>query len=67
MRGSIQSLPHDSDMTGDWVVNTTTVHVTSSTRLVNQHGAFSVGGHVKVKGTMRSDGSIDAKRIKSQG
>ena len=66
MKGSIQSLPHDSDMTGDWVVNTTTVHVTTSTRLVNPHGIFTVGGHVKVKGTMRSDGSIDAMRIKSR-
>jgi hypothetical protein len=66
MRGSIQSLPHTSDMTGDWVVNTTTVHVTSATRLVNQHGMFTVGGQVKVKGMQRTDGSIDASRIKSR-
>jgi hypothetical protein len=65
MKGMVQSLPHTSDMTGDWVVDSTTVHVTSATRLGNQQGAFFVGGRVKVKGGRRADGSIDAARIKS--
>src|SRR5262245_32690133 len=65
LKGSIQSLPHTRDMTGDWMVNTTTVHVTTSTRLNSDHG-FTVGGHVKVKGMQRADGSIDARMIKSR-
>jgi hypothetical protein len=65
MKGMIQSLPHTSDMTGDWVIDTTIVHVTRATRLSSQQGAFFVGGRVKVKGGQRSDGSIDASRIKS--
>jgi hypothetical protein len=64
-KGSIQSLPNTSDMTGDWVISTTMVHVTRATRLSAQHGAFVVGGRVKVTGTQRTDGSIDASRIKS--
>src|SRR5262249_51102473 len=66
LKGSIQSMPHSSDMTGDWVVSTTIVHVTSATRLQNEHGAFTVGGRVKVKGMQRADGSIDARMIKSR-
>ena len=66
LKGSIQSLPHSSDMSGDWVVSTTTVHVTSATRLQNEHGVFTVGGRVKVKGMQRADGSIDARMIKSR-
>jgi hypothetical protein len=64
MKGMVQSLPHTSDMTGDWVVSSTTVHVTAATRLSSQQGAFFVGGRVKVKGGQRADGSIDASRIK---
>jgi len=65
LKGSIQSLPHTRDMTGDWLVNTTTVHVTTSTRLNSDHG-FTVGGQVKVKGMRRADGSVDARMIKSR-
>src|SRR5262249_6723738 len=54
LKGSIQSLPHTRDMTGDWLVNTTTVHVTTSTRLNSDHG-FTVGGQVKVKGMRRTE------------
>ena len=65
LKGSIQSLPHTHDMTGDWMVNTTTVHVTTATRLDSEHG-FTVGGRVKVKGMQRADGSIDARMVKSR-
>jgi len=65
LKGAIQSLPSSPDMTGQWVVNSTMVHVTSATRLDSEHGGFFVGRRVKVKGSQRADGSIDARRIKS--
>jgi hypothetical protein len=62
LKGVIQSLPGGS-LIGDWTINDITVHVTSSTRLKAEHGAFVVGTTVKVKGLRLSDGSIVATKI----
>jgi len=65
-KGSIQSMPGTPDMSGDWMVAGVTVHVTRSTRLAGNPAAFVIGGRVKVGGSQRSDGSVDAARIKGQ-
>ncbi len=59
----IMSLPNTSGFVGDWVVGSRTVHVTSATSLDQEDGAVAVGALVEVKGTLRSDGSVDATRI----
>src|SRR5260370_5169766 len=61
--GRIMSLPNTSGFVGDWVVGSRTVHVTSATRLDQEDGAVAVGALVEVKGTLRSDGWVDATRI----
>ncbi len=61
--GTIVSLPGTSDFTGDWTVDTTTVHVTSSTEINQDNGPVEVGAMVRVKGTLASDGSVNATMI----
>lgn len=63
LKGVIQKLPNTPGFVGDWIVSGKTVHVTSSTRIDQEHGAVRVGATVKVEGTQRTDGSIDAKEI----
>jgi hypothetical protein len=63
LKGTIQSLPSGLSLIGDWTINNQTVHVTSSTKLKAQHGAFVVGTGVKVKGLGLADGSIVATKI----
>ncbi|HSF25593.1 MAG TPA: DUF5666 domain-containing protein [Blastocatellia bacterium] len=64
LKGAIESLPQG--FVGEWRVNGRTVHVTLATILNQEHGAFVIGAPVEVKGTMRSDGSMDATRIEVQ-
>jgi len=61
--GAVQSLPGTASLVGDWTVGGKTVHVTASTSLNSEGGTFAVGSSVEVKGTARTDGSIDATRI----
>jgi len=63
VKGVVQSLPGSPDLLGDWVINNVVVHVTSSTRLKAEHGAFAVGTRVKAKGLTMTDGSIVATKI----
>src|SRR6185436_12721596 len=67
LKGVIESLPVGQGFVGDWRVSGRTVHVTLATILNQEHGAFIVGALIEVKGTMRTDGSIDATRIEVQG
>jgi hypothetical protein len=62
-KGSIEALPNSSDLMGDWMINGRTVHVTSSTRLKAEHGAFRAGTRVKVKGVQMASGAVVATRI----
>ena len=64
--GAVTALPGASSLVGDWTVGGKTVHVAASTRLDSSHGAFAVGSSVEVKGTRRTDGSIDATEIESK-
>jgi hypothetical protein len=61
--GPVQSLPSTSDLTGDWTVGGRTVHVTTSTKIERDKGPITVGTVVEVKGTVRTDGSVDAVKI----
>jgi subtilisin family serine protease len=61
---AVQSLPQ-SGYTGDWVVGGVTVHVTSSTEIDDSHGTITIGTRVEVRGRARTDGSVDATRIKT--
>jgi hypothetical protein len=63
LKGTIQNLPGVPGLIGDWVINDRVVHVTSSTRLAAEHGAFTVGTRVKVKGLRLADGSIVATKV----
>jgi hypothetical protein len=63
LKGTIQSLPSNPGLIGDWVINNRVVHVTSSTKLRTEHGAFAVGTRVKVKGLQLADGSMVATKI----
>jgi hypothetical protein len=62
-RGVITSLPNTTDFTGDWVIDGRTVHVTSSTHIDQEDGLVAVGALVEVRGTLRTDGSVDATNI----
>ncbi|HXU38773.1 MAG TPA: DUF5666 domain-containing protein [Blastocatellia bacterium] len=63
VNGVIQSLPSGSNLIGDWMINNSVVHVTSSTKLKAEHGAFAVGTRVKAKGLKLADGSLVATKI----
>jgi uncharacterized protein DUF5666 len=63
LRGAVVSLPAGPGFVGDAVVGSTTVHITETTRIDQEDGALSVGAMVEVKGTARTDNSIDATRI----
>jgi len=63
LKGTIELLPGTTGFIGDWKVSGKTVHVSSATKLNQEHGAIALGATVEVKGTMRADGSIDATTI----
>lgn len=65
-KGTVQSLPATAGLVGDWKVSGRTVHVTAATHIEQEHGAIAVGVTVKVEGTQRTDGSIDAKEIDAE-
>ncbi len=64
LKGVIQTLPGTADLTGDWVVEGVTVHVTTATMIDQTNGPAAVGATVEVSGLKQSDGSIDAQKIK---
>jgi hypothetical protein len=63
VNGAIQSLPGSAGLIGDWMVDNRVVHVTSSTKLKAEHGAFAIGTRVKAKGLKMADGSLVATKI----
>jgi hypothetical protein len=62
IQGTIESVP-GSGLIGDWRVSGRTVHVSSATRIDQEHGAAAVGATVEVKGMLRTDGSLEATSI----
>jgi len=63
LKGTIESLPPTSDLTGDWKVSGRAVHVTPSTQLDQSRGSAAPGATVEVEGTGKPDGSVDADKI----
>jgi uncharacterized protein (TIGR03437 family) len=61
--GKITALPNTTDFIGDWKVGDRTVHVVAATRIDKEKGQVAVGALVEVKGTLRTDGSVDASEI----
>ncbi|PYS59587.1 MAG: hypothetical protein DMF76_16055, partial [Acidobacteria bacterium] len=61
--GTVETLPATTNFVGDWVVSGRTIHVSSSTQIQTGHRPLAVGSFVRVVGTLRSDGSIDARSI----
>ncbi len=64
--GGIDALP-PSGLVGDWTVAGKTVHVTSATKVETGDGTPAVGATVEVEGTLRPDGSVDARSIEVRG
>lgn len=60
-KGMIESLP--VGLIGNWIVSGRTVHVTAATSIKQKGGPAAVGAIVEVEGFLRSDGSIDARKI----
>lgn len=60
--GTIDALPAGG-LVGDWTVAAKTVHVTGSTEIDQLLGPAKVGATVRVRGTLRADGSVDAKNV----
>lgn len=64
--GPVQALP-GSGLVGDWTVAGVVVHVTPETEIDQEHGPVQVGSMVKVEGSFRTDGSLDAKDVEVLG
>jgi Domain of unknown function (DUF5666) len=60
--GVVESMP-SSGRAGDYKVAGRIVHATTSTRIEEEDGRLAVGATVKVEGTQRADGSVDATEI----
>src|SRR5207302_988734 len=64
--GTISALPNTTSFVGDWIVAGRTVHVTSTTIIDQSQQPLAVGTIVKVLGTLRTDGTVDATRIETE-
>ena len=64
--GTVSALPATSGFVGNWTVAGKTVRVTSATQVKQEYGAPAVGAYVKVKGTLQSDGSVNASEIETK-
>ena len=64
--GTVQTLPNTPDLTGDWTVGGRIVHVTPLTQIDRDEGPITIGTIVEVKGTVRTNGSVDAVKIESE-
>ncbi|MFY9574493.1 MAG: DUF5666 domain-containing protein [Blastocatellia bacterium] len=60
--GFIDGLPAGG-LIGDWVVSGHTVHVSSTTRVQQEHGVVALHAFVEVRGLLQLDGSINAIQI----
>jgi uncharacterized protein (TIGR03437 family) len=61
--GKVVMLPSTPNLVGDWKVGEVVVHVSDKTRIDQEKGKVGVGSLVEVKGTLRSDRSVDATEI----
>ena len=61
--GKIEDLPSTASRVGDWKVGGKVVHVSSSTKLIQEKGQAAVGVFVEVEGLLQLDGSVNASEI----
>jgi len=65
-QGRVEQLPSTSGFVGDWTVSGRVVHVASTTIIDQSQQPLAVGTIVKVVGTLRTDGTVDATRIETE-
>jgi len=65
-QGRVEQLPSTTGFIGDWSVSGRTVHVTMTTQVDQTQQSLAVGTFVKVVGTLRTDGTVDAMRIETE-
>ncbi|MFN7931255.1 MAG: DUF5666 domain-containing protein [Blastocatellia bacterium] len=63
LRGTVESLPNNSSLLGDWRVSGRTVHVTGKTKITTEYGPAKVGSLVEVEGAQQTDQSVDASEV----
>ncbi len=63
VQGFVEALPSTPDLVGDWMVSGTVVHVTTATKIEQEHGAVAIGSAVEVEGVAEADGAITAREI----
>jgi hypothetical protein len=61
--GRVEQLPAASNFVGNWVVSGRTIHVSTGAQILTNHRPLVVGSFVRVVGTLRTDGSVDATQI----
>src|SRR5262249_2051814 len=60
LAGKIEELPAKTGRLGNWKVKGTTVHVGATTYIKQDKAPVAAGANVKVEGSKRADGSVDA-------
>ncbi|MCL4806856.1 MAG: hypothetical protein KJ062_03525 [Thermoanaerobaculia bacterium] len=60
--GTVEAMPA-SGFVGTWTVAGKAVHVSAQTEIEQLLGPAKVGATVRVRGTLRADGSVDAKNV----
>ena len=60
--GTVEAMPANG-FVGTWTVAGKTVHVSSGTEVEQVLGPAKIGATVRVRGTLRADGSVDAKNV----
>jgi uncharacterized protein (TIGR03437 family) len=64
--GTVNGLPADGTLLGNWLVDGTTVRVTAATRVEQHRGPVTVGSCVEVEGDAAGDGSVSAREIEAK-
>ncbi|MFN0110007.1 MAG: DUF5666 domain-containing protein [Blastocatellia bacterium] len=61
--GKIDELPSTASRVGDWKVNGKVIHVSATTKQIQDKGSIAVGVFVEIEGLLQFDGSINASEI----
>lgn len=61
--GKVEELPSTANRVGDWKVSGKVVHVSATTKLIQERGQIAIGAFVEVEGLLQLDASINASEI----
>lgn len=61
--GKIEELPSTANRVGDWKVGGKVIHVSATTKQIQEKGQVAVGVFVEIDGQLQFDGSINASEI----